>query len=333
MAKKADYSDLSLFEQFSDQTHKALEENSEFEREPIFYPHYKSLANYKVRLYPIIKEDPDTGKPKLVLTRQVWSHSGFEKTRRLACTGRDCAICSHTKKLKEANYSDAWKYTARGEALVLAYVYESSTPKDYKYMKTGEYGYLVLRNKAINSLNAFLANLTPEEMKSVLNPTIKANRVVLTISPGSDGSVSWGFDIKQAELPPLPDDFPDIDSVYVNPDKLTTDEELKTVRTTVNKLLATMAGILVEPDEDEEEPAPKVSNSQAAKSAVGKALGKKPKGESSTSQEEPSCPGIDEGLSWGNHPQTLGEEPNITCLSCPHESSCEARTKSDHDVG
>jgi len=366
------YDDLSLFENFAGQVQKDFEDsqNEGFEKQPITYPVISGkTTTWKFRFHPLIKTDPDTGNPKLVLTRSVWNHGSFEtvtmkdgkeqksRTRRLPCGGKDCPICAETRKLKDAKHSEAWKYGAKREAIAPVYIYESTAPKDYKYQILNEYGFMQLRNKAIDSLNAFLSNLSPEEMKQVLNPKVKAPRIMFTVSGGSEGSASWGFDIKQTELAPLPDDFPDIDKMYCDETEKVTEEELSIVRKTVNKLLAEMAGQLVEPEDgDTPNPGanPNAKTNEAAKSAVADALkkggdqpggapagtateaaGSTPNQNSAPAAAQPvsfDCPGTGEGLTFGNHPATLGKDISISCLSCPLENDCEKRTKEQHGI-
>lgn len=329
------YDDLALFEQFAGDTQKAIEdaEKNDFEREPITYPVITGkTTTWKFRFHPLIKMDEETGKPKLILTRSIWSHSGFEKTRRLPCQGRDCPICAETKKLKEIKHPDAWKYTSKNEAIAMVYINETNAAKDYKYMRVGEYSFFSLRSKAVKSLNDFMGNLSAEEMKSVLNPRIKAPRLMFTVSSGSEGSSSWSFDLKQMELPPVPEEFPDINDVYVKEDQPATGDEMKTVKITVNKLLAAATGTLVQPDDNPPPPPTTASGSKAAaKSKVASILKAAPP-PSMVEEEDSSCPGTEEGLSYGNHPATMGGEVSVSCLSCPKEGKCEEVTKKQHSI-
>lgn len=367
------YEDLSLFENFAGQVQKDFEDsqNGDFEKQPITYPVVSGkTTTWKLRFHPLIKTDPDTGGPKLVLTRTVWNHGQFEstvmkdgkeskvRTRRIPCSGKDCPVCAETRKLKDAKHQESWKYSAKKEALAPVYITESTAGKDYKYQILNAYGFIQLRNKAIDSLNAFLTNLSPEEMKQVLNPRNKAQRIMFTVSGGSEGSASWGFDIKQMEMPPLPDDFPDIDKMYCDETEKVTEEELSIIRKTVNKMLAEMAGTMVDPD-DEEATAPAANPNKpaaGAKSAVADALKKgaesgeatKPAAadtateaagstqtqisESASADSDVVCPGAAENLKFGAHPVTLGGDICISCLSCPHETACEAKTKQDNGI-
>lgn len=340
MTTEVNYESLSLFEAFSDQVQKDFEDsqNNDFEKEPITYPVIGGkTTTWRFRFFPVIKTDPDSGRPKLVLTRSIWSHSGFDKTRRLPCGGKECIICAETKKLKEIKHPDAWKYTAKREAIALVYIFESTAPKDYKWQIINGYSFMQLRSKAIDSLNAFLSNLSPEEMKTVLNPKVKAPRLMFTVSGGSEGSASWSFDLKQLDLPPIPEDFKyDIDTVYLDETKPISEDELKTVKMTVNKLLAAASGTLVQPEEGDDKPKgneERQANSDKAKSAVADALkGKKEE----VVPKEQECPGKAEGLTWADHPATLGKDVSISCLSCAHEgddnSGCIKATKAKHNI-
>lgn len=331
----ANYDDLSLFSNFNNQVKEDFEASQENNKDGVItYPIISGKSiTWKMRFYPLIKED-ENGNPKLILTRNVWSHSGFDKTRRLPCLGKDCPICAEARKLKDIKHSEAWKYTAKREAVAPVYIYETTAPKDYKWMKLNEHSYMQLRSKAIDSLNAFLTNLSPEEMQQVLNPRVDAPRIMFTVSGGSEGSASWGFDIKKAEIPEMPDDFPDIDTVYVDETKPATDEEMQTVRKTINKLLAESAGTLIEPDETPTVNTTKAEAKVAAKSAVSEALAKTSvvTETPAVNQACPDCPGKAEGLNFGDHPVTLGKDISVSCLACGDESSCVDFTKQKHNL-
>jgi len=295
-----------------------------FEKEPIFYPDRKHHT-YKFRAHPLKRSDGKGGF-KLVLTRAVWSHSGFEKTRRLPCLGRDCPICHYTKQLKEIKHDEAWKYAPRKEYLMPVWIYESTAPKDYKWIRTGEYGYLVLRQKDYQSLNAFLATLSADEMKTVLNPKVKAPRLMFIVSPGSDGSSSFSFDLKHADLPPWPDDIPDLSTVYTTEDHPPTDDEMKVVKQTVQRLLAASSGTLMEPDMSPHENIP---GEGSASELVSQTLGAAPNAPAIPTNGKRSCLGTAEGLAFGHNPQVLGGNVSVTCLTCPYENECVSSTGSN----
>lgn len=322
------YDNIALFSQLSSEIrneHEHLQEEGSFEKEPIFYPDRKH-RNYKLRFHPLIIKTED-GKERIQVTREVWSHSGFEKTRRLPCLGIDCPICKETKKLKEIKHPDAWKYAARREYLIPTWIYESSTPKDYKWIRTGEYGYMVLRGKDYMALTKFLDNLSAEEMRQVLNPHVKAPRIIYMVSPGSEGSSAFSFDLKQDSLPPWPKDFPSINSVFVDIDaEPPTDEEMKTIKTTVNKHLAASTGTLCEPEDTDNNN--NRGNVETAKSAVANAL----KDSVSTNSASRKCPGASEGLEWAKNPQVLNGSISVACLSCVFENDCQAATQAAYAV-
>jgi hypothetical protein len=337
--QQASYEDLSLFEQFSESKNTEKEgSQSDFEKDNIFFPDVNNHT-YKLRAYPQIHTDETTGNPKLVLTRVIWNHGGFEKMRKLPCSGRDCPICKETKKLKDIKYADAFKYGSKKEAVMPVYIYEASTPKDSKWVKTNQYGFMVMRGKAYDSLTNFLAGLTPEEMKQVLNPKVEAPRITLSLTPGSGGSSSWGFDLRSAVLPELPEDFKSIYDVYIDESKKVTEDELKEVRMQVHKIVASNSGSLFQPDVEPAKTNMAEKKEQAA-SAVGDILGKKtePAAESKVAESKPSgqeadplCEGAANGLKFGANPQVLGGAPTVDCLSCSVESSpnggCIAKTK------
>jgi hypothetical protein len=352
------YEDISLFQSFAGEVEQAVAEAaaSGEERDNVWFIDVNNRT-YRMRFCPELRADPETGQPKLVLTRTIFSHSGFEKVRRIKCQGTGCPICKESYRLKDAKYDDAWRYGSKKEAIVRVRIHSATTSKDYKYLKTNEYGFVVLRNKAYNGLNSFLANLTPEEMRQVLNPKKAAPEILLTVTPGADGSAAWSFGLKPIELPPPPEDYKSVYDVYVQEDDAPTDDELKEIRKQVNRMLASMEGKLVQPEGgDGDAPAAARPPKAGAKAAVASALGKTraapaqealsepgPAGEpeggdgaegmtagEAESGEEPVCPGADEGLAYGQNPQALGQEISATCLSCPYEGDesvgCIAQT-------
>ena len=339
MSNPNDYEDLSIFEDFHGEVQAENERNmqeGDENRDPIWYLDNKNRT-YKLRFAPEMAKDPETGRSKLVFNRTVWSHSGFEKVPRLPCKGRDCPICKEVNKLKDAKYADVWKFKARREELVRAWIFESTAPKEYKYLKTGEFGFIALRDKVFKSLNSFLADLNPQELKDVLVPIHEAPRIRLTLTPGSDGSASWGFDIKKAALPPLPTDYKSVNDVYVQDDAEITDEHLRSIRTQINKILMSLgSGEMMDPDEGDDGAGapppqaqrPRSAGGTAAKDAVRQALGKSsdtPAASHTGSHTRPItfvCPGAAEGLEFGQNPQAKGGEMNPACLVCPKEEEC-----------
>lgn len=322
------YDDISIFESFANnvqQEHERQMEGAQRDGDPIFYLDTKNRT-YKMRFYPEIVDDPNTGRPTILVTRTVWSHSGFDKLPRLPCKGKGCPICAEVARLKEAKYKEVWRHSARKEAIARGYIFEANTPSDYKYLKTQEYGFIVMRDKAYQSLTAFLADLNPEDLRKVLNPRIEAPRIKLILTPGSDGSASWGFDIHPAELPPLPEGFKSVNEVYVKEDDPITDEQMRDIRKQVNKILMSLgAGQLMEPDDYE---APADTPRQSAQDAVSAALGASaaPASNSASTAAAPACPGTKEGLEFGKNPQVLSGAVSPTCLACPYEDECMAAT-------
>ena len=287
--------------------------------DPVFFLDNKNRT-YKLRLFT--EQRGEGADAQLVLTREVHSHHGFDGVPRLPCSGRDtCPICAEVQRLRDAKYKDVWKFAARREALVKGYVYEANTPADYKYLKLNTHGYLVMRDKAYKGLNAFLKDLTPSELRSVLYEKEEAPRIKLILSPGSDGSASWGFDIKKAALPPIPSDMKSLDEVYITDKTPITDEHLRAIRKQINSILASMgSGEMYEPPEDDDSEAPSAPtrpNKEAARNAVSNAIG-------NTAAQPVSfmCPGASSGLEFGKNPQVAGGGINPVCLSCPKEDEC-----------
>lgn len=322
--------DLSIFEAFintaQEEALAARQEREEYEdRDPISYLDTKNRT-YRLRFRPEYVLDPKTGKPvRIILQRTVQSHRGFKGAGRMLCTGRDsCPVCHELERLREVKYDKLWELATRTEAIAPGYIYSATTPKDYKHLKLQTPTFIVMRKKASVSLQEFIADLSPADAHRALTPGVAAPMIKLFLSPGSDGTASWGFDLTEAELPPFPDDFKSVNDVYITEKNLPTDADLKAVRKHVNSILMSLgSGEMLDPEggdsgetQGESESAARRANARAAASnALGKPI--KPVPAAST-----ACPGAAEGLEFGKNPQALNNEINATCLACPREEEC-----------
>jgi hypothetical protein len=247
----------------------------------------------------------------------------------MLCTGREtCPICQDLNRLRDAKYDKLWELVGRREAIIPGYLYSATTPKDYKHLKLNTPGYIVIRHKAATALTEFMADLSPEDAYRALTVGKSAPLIKLFLSPGSDGTASWGFDLSEGELPPLPEDFKSVSDVYVTEKNLPTDEQLRTVRKQINQILMSLgSGQMMEPDDDgapegQGEQSESAARRANARAAVSSALGKPIKPVGGTSTSAPVCPGAEQGLEFGKNPQATSGQLNPTCLACPKEEEC-----------
>jgi len=244
----ADFENIELFSGVQQDAEQYRDQNSDDDRAPTAYI---DEGNYWVRLYPemIINE---AGARQLVVVRRFWSYQRAFGVRRLpAPKDGDCPIRQQVQRLKDANYDEAWKYTAKEEGLIKLYIYKMSL-KDHKYIKVKTPMFFILRRKQLTALADFLADLSPEDLRNIMNPRVAAPLIKFSFTKGSGGSSSFGFDLAREELPPLPEDFPSLyDVVMPESDaKPPTDEEIAKYKKGISALLAAGTNLL-NPDEQE----------------------------------------------------------------------------------
>ena len=271
----ADFDDLSLFAGVQTEAEEARQEQADREnRAPVSYI---DEGSYWLRLYPEIRLEEDGKSRRMHVVRKFWSYTGLAKgVRRLpAPRGDTDLVRPEVQRLVDAKYDQAWKFKAKEEGLIKVNIYRSSLPKDHKYIKLNTPMFLVLRRKQINALNEFLAELSPESLRTVLNPRNTAPLIKMSYTAGSGGSSSFGFDLEQKDLPGLPEGFPSLFEVLINDETpLATDEEIVKIRKSVSLALA-MSSNIVNPSDDSGAPPPSTTSTEkkdAARAAVAEAL-------------------------------------------------------------
>lgn len=356
-----DFDDLALFAGVQGDAEEYRTAAAERDnRAPISYI---DEGNYWLRFYPEVKIEAD-GARRLHVMRRFWSYTGLAKGVRRLPAPQDPSdpVRKEVMRLKDAKYPDAWKFMAKEEGLIKVCIFKSSLPKDHKYIKTETPMYLVLRRKQLTALSEFLADLSPDDLRRILNPRRAAPMIKMSFSKGSGGSSSFGFDIKEAELPALPEDFPSMFKVLIEEGKEepANDEELMKIRKSISAILASTQN-LINPEEGEESGAPPANRSEASKSAsaksavadalreakgagseapaAGEAGGEAADTSTGTTQKvipikeekpdapgdaTPYCPSDDPNRKFGAHDAT-----HVDCITCPIEDKCDAATITD----
>jgi hypothetical protein len=326
----SNFDDLALFSGIQSEAETARQEQQEREnRVPLSYT---DEGSYWLRIYPEIRAEED-GSRRMHVMRKFWSYTGLCKgVRRLpAPAGDDDRVRPEVQRLKDAKYAEAWKFQAKEEGLIKVNIFRSSLPKDHKYIKINTPMVLVLRRKQINALNEFLADLSPENLRQILDPRNEAPLIKMSFTAGAGGSSSFGFDLTKAALPPLPENFPSIFDILLNKDTpLATDEELHKIRKAVSTILA-MSSNIVNPESDSGStpPSTTAADKKAAAQAAVKALlneggdapsepaKDEPKDKKKEANPEPTCPSSDPNLSFGHH-----NPEHVDCITCPYEAEC-----------
>ena len=343
-----DFDDISLFSGLQQDQEEYRDQQQDREnRAPVSY---LDEGSYWLRLYPEIRAEED-GSRRLHVVRRFWSYTGLAKgVRRLpAPKDPNDPVRQEVMRLKDANYPEAWKFMASEEGLIKAQIYRSTLPKDHKYIKLNTPMFIVLRRKQLTALSTFLADLSPEQLQRILDPRKPGTIIKASYTKGAGGSASFGFDLDEAELMPLPAEFPSLFEALIN-DKTepANDEELSKIRKSISAVLA-MRSNIVNPEDDSG--APPVSRREEerkseAKSAVQEALksSSSPKTDSQpksqpivekqeeTKKAEPAaadtagheCPGQaeDPELAFGKH-----NGQHEACILCPFEAECQSASK------
>lgn len=266
----ADLDDLSLFAGVQKEAEENRDRNSDDNRAPLTY---MEEGSYWIRMYPELILD-EAGNRKLVPMRRLWSYGRNFGVRRLpAPKDENCPIRKEVQRLRDADYKEAFKYTASEEGVIKAVIFKASgAAEKSKYTKLNEPVFIVMRRKQMLALDQFLADMSPEDLRQVLDFRKKANVLKISFTKGSGGSASFGFDLMQKELPPLPDDFPSMYDVLVTDETPPpTDEEIIKYRKGVTALLAASNNVMDPTEDGGGNGAPEGDRGDAARAAVAEA--------------------------------------------------------------
>ena len=281
-----------------------------------------------MRFYPeIIEVD---GRKRLKVVRTVNNHyfKAIAKGRkRFVCEGANCRICKEVKKLDQIKLKDAYKYARSEDGIIKVNIFRTDAKSDY--IKINEPMFLIVRYKVSEAIANWLAGMDPEDMKEVLNPSKKAMAIKLSYKGGSGGSASIGFDVKQYEMPVLPEGFSSLYDAYLKDTDVASDEDLQNIKYIINELIARKMNVF-NPDEVDEELGHQSTQQDLrdkAKSDVEGVLGASdddvPWDEPTDTSVKERCPSANEGLSFGKHPK----EQSMHCIVCPIEDECLKASK------
>jgi hypothetical protein len=251
---KSLYDDDALFENMHDDA-KRYSENNGGDR-PTTPLMYFDDGTYTLRVHPDVYTSPEDGKKKLRAVRLIHMHQlSKDMGGRVPCEGENCRICKEVKKLEDAKYGKAWQYKSKEEGIAQLYIYKTSAD-DSKYVKVKEMTYAVMPPRILIAFQQFIAGLERDEIRMVMNPEQEARALRLNYTGGSKGNAAWGFDLKEYELPELPEDFDDypIGQVFYdekNPsESYISDEDLSAFRKFVAKELSGRS-VSFNPDDDD----------------------------------------------------------------------------------
>lgn len=251
---RSKYDDESLFEGMRDEA-KAYTEKVGGDR-PTTPLMFLDEGTYTMRIWPDLHVSAETGKKRLRAARVINMHNlGKDMGGRVPCEGEHCRICKEVKKLEDAKYGKAWQFKNREEGVITGYIFKTNA-EESKYLRVKEASYIVLSPRVFISFQTFIAGLDRDDLRQVMNPEVEAKGLKLTFTGGNKGSASWGFDLRDYELPELPRDFEEypLSRVYYDegePSKsYIGDDDLASFRKFVARLLAER-GTAFDPGEDD----------------------------------------------------------------------------------
>jgi hypothetical protein len=223
-----------------------------------------------------------------------------------------------------------------------SYIYSTTSKSDY--IKLNEWCSLILKGAAIRQINDFIAELKPQHVMEAFENDEDVGLSVDWSKPKDRWvmNISWTRD--KMKRPPVPDDFPFSDDVYIGPNKHPNDEQMKKITDEVSRLIAGKLNF-VNPGEGGTEGASTTTTPDASAknaSSVDVLTTKTPSSEKapdpnpaasapSTPAPEkvvpivpaaglPECPGKKKNpaLEFGQHPTGM----EVECMTCMLEAKC-----------
>ena len=297
---------------------------------------------------------PELVKNRLTLIRRFFSHH-IPKIGWFMC-GEHCKICPQTDRLAEHNVDKSWQQESRELGLVKVYLRD--TTADNEYLKPKTHMTLILYPRQIYAIQAFIAELEPEDLREVLDVTDKHQGFKMVFSSGKKGTCTFSLDEKSYEVPALPNDFPKLSEIFVTEDQFPDDKQMKRIKAFVSSqiaksvdfhspddhedtgtLSAADAAELMGADDDEDnlmtstrsekKKEKEKSNKKKSKKVIEAEVEDeeeeevKAKPKETKSKDKNKCPSKDAELSFGNHPAAT--HPH--CLACEYEDECIAATE------
>lgn len=255
MARKGSpYDDESLFEGMREEAKNYTEKvGGDRPTTPLMF---LDEGTYTMRIWPDLYTSPNDGRKKLRAARIINMHNlGKDMGGRVPCEGENCRVCKEVHKLEDVKYGKAWQFKNREEGVITGYIYKTNA-EESKYLKLKEASYIILSPRVFISFQTFIAGLDREDLRQVMNPEVEAKGLKLTFTGGNKGSASWGFDLRDYDLPELPVDFEDhpISLVYYDENEPSksyiSDDDLAKFRKFVARLMSER-GTAFDPGDDD----------------------------------------------------------------------------------
>jgi hypothetical protein len=204
-------------------------------------------GNYVFRIYP--DRDPN-GFARLIKRAHIHNKKTGVEGVYLRCW-EDDRVNKLFREAEEAGLEKLWgyhiyQYRSREIGYMMAHLYETPPNNEYALPKKS-YG-LILDKRQIFAVQDFIAELTPEDKRQMLDPNNAAPGIKLSITRGSGkANVSCGIaSMKRLELPPLefkdedgnPIEYKGLDSVYITEEDRISDENFFKLRQAVIEEIA-----------------------------------------------------------------------------------------------
>jgi hypothetical protein len=204
-------------------------------------------GNYIFRIYP--DRDPN-GFARII--KKAYFHN-----RKVPVEGlylrfwEDDRINKLFREAEEAGLEKIWgnflyMYRSQERGYMMAHLYESPPGNEYALAKKS-YG-VVLDRRQVFAIQDFIAELHPEDKRSLLDPNNAAPAIKLSITRGSGkANVSCGIaGMQRLELPPLefkdedgsPIEYTGLDNIYIKETDKISDEDFFKLRKAVSEEIA-----------------------------------------------------------------------------------------------
>lgn len=310
-----------------------------------YKPAYLEDGTYTFRMYP------DFSQRKLRLVHSLWSHK-WPDIGKFHCGADGCLQCAQVNKLYEADIDDAYRQDAKEEWIIHVDIKEMSIEKS-DFLKKDQALPLIVDWRVKDAVRDFFAALNPKDVRTLLEDD-EAFGIILEYKRGKGGYANMSLSsFKKYKRSPKPEDFPTLDTSYLQPTDLPDENQLKAIQKYVDKIVNKSGVNFHDPEKNGSKssapppaPAPSSQNKSSASSppsspapspaqAASASDRRKPKCEMDTISEDKKVwtdtstePPVERKLKFGEHPIHFGSTTKVpTCMTCLAESACKKQSK------
>lgn len=170
----------------------------------------------------------DKRRVPLRLIRKLYLHRAVEANKvKVRCVGESCQVCKAVKSAAARGYEGSWRFAARLIGLAYGYIYDSTDQSEY--MVTKQAVALVLHSRIVEQINRLIASYNANKAAQVFDPDRPSFLIVIMHKGGRGGKTNVGIDPDIQSLPAFPDDYPDLDEIYVKSSDPPKEEDVRTI--------------------------------------------------------------------------------------------------------